>query len=84
METRAPFRLTPRWTRLAQADTTHISYKLYPGAHHGFDSRAPLKLRRDVPNGVRPGEGVHVGGEPDARRDSVKVVLDFLRERLGP
>lgn len=69
---------------LAQADTTHISYKLYPGAHHGFDSRAPLKLRRDVPNGVRPGEGVHVGGEPDARRDSVKVVLAFLRERLGP
>lgn len=69
---------------LAQSDATHISYKLYPGAHHGFDSRAPLKLRRDVPNGVRPGEGVHVGGEPDARRDSVKVVLAFLRERLAP
>ncbi|MEY2688446.1 MAG: hypothetical protein RL375_2644 [Pseudomonadota bacterium] len=69
---------------LAQSDTSHISYKLYPGAHHGFDSRAPLRLRRDVPNGVRPGEGVHVGGQPDARRDSVKTVIAFLREQLAP
>ncbi|MBK6852916.1 MAG: dienelactone hydrolase family protein [Burkholderiales bacterium] len=68
---------------LAQSDTSHISYKLYPGAHHGFDSRAPLRLRRDVPNRLRPGEGVHVGGQPDARRDSVKTVISFLRERLA-
>jgi dienelactone hydrolase len=68
---------------LAQTDPTHIDYKLYPGAHHGFDSRAPLRLRKDVPNGLHPGAGVHVGGEPDARRDSVQVVLTFLRKQLG-
>jgi dienelactone hydrolase len=68
---------------LAKTDTARISVKVYPGAHHGFDSKAPLKLKRDVATGVRPAEGVHVGGEPDARRDSVKTVLEFLRKQLA-
>ncbi|MFM2066521.1 MAG: hypothetical protein RLZZ584_1430 [Pseudomonadota bacterium] len=68
---------------LAKADPNQISVKLYPGAQHGFDSHAPVRHRQDVPNGVRPGQGVHVGGEPDARRDSVRTVLEFLRRQLA-
>ena len=49
--------------------------EVYANAFHGFDSTAAMQLRRDVPNGVNPGQGVHVGGEPGARAAS--------RERLG-
>jgi dienelactone hydrolase len=55
----------------------------YAGAHHGFDSTAPLRLRKEVPNGVHPGRGVHVGGHPEARAASREKLLAFLRERLG-
>lgn len=46
-----------------QADLT---LRVYPDAHHGFDSARPVRLRADVPNGVNPA-GVHVGGHPEAR-----------------
>jgi dienelactone hydrolase len=50
----------------------------YPGAYHGFDSNAPLRLRNDVPNGVNPGQGVHVGGDAQARQRSRDTLLRFL------
>ena len=56
--------------------------EVYPGAFHGFDSLAPLRVRTDVPNGVRKGAGVTVGGEPQARRASREAMLAFLREQL--
>ena len=52
----------------------------YPGALHGFDSDAPLRLRKDVPNGVHPGQGVHVGGNPAAWRDSRDRVVRFVAD----
>lgn len=52
----------------------------YAGAYHGFDSTAPLRLRRDVPGGVNPGRGVHVGGDPQALRLSRERLLRFLTE----
>lgn len=55
----------------------------YPGAYHGFDSERPVRLRTDVPNGVSPGKGVHVGGDPAARADSREQLLHFMRERFG-
>ena len=55
---------------------------VYPGAHHGFDGLAPVVLRADVPNGVHPGAGVHVGGQPEARAASRAQLLDFLRTAL--
>jgi dienelactone hydrolase len=54
----------------------------YPGAVHGFDGEPPVRLRRDVPGGARPGQGVHVGGQPAARAASREHLLDFLREQL--
>ena len=56
--------------------------ELYPGAFHGFDSLAPLRVRTDVPNGVNKGAGVTVSGEPQARRASREAMLGFLREHL--
>ena len=52
----------------------------YPGAWHGFDSALPLRLRKDVPNGAHPGQGVHVGGNAAAWRASRYRVARFLAE----
>ena len=52
---------------------------VYPGAHHGFDGADPPRVRNDVPN--VPG-GVTVGGEPAARDDSRRRVLDYFKRRL--
>jgi dienelactone hydrolase len=55
-------------------------WEAYAGAHHGFDGTAPVRLRRDVPNGVNPGQGVHVGGQPEARAAARARLERFLRE----
>jgi dienelactone hydrolase len=56
-----------------------IELASFEGAYHGFDGTAPLRLRRDVPNGVNPGQGVHVGAHPPAR-EAARARLDtFLR-----
>jgi dienelactone hydrolase len=55
---------------------------LYEGAYHGFDGSAPLRVRKDVPNGVKPGQGVTVGGNAAAREASRREMLDFLRAEL--
>lgn len=56
---------------------------VYPGAHHGFDAPSGrVRLRVDVPNGVAPGKGVHVGPDPAARADANRRVDAFLREQL--
>ncbi len=54
------------------------SLESYAGAYHGFDSDAPVRLRKDVPDGVSPGQGVHVGGDAAAWRKSRARLLDFL------
>ena len=55
---------------------------VYPGAHHGFDSAAPVRHWAEVPNGAQPGAGVHLGGQPEARSASREVLLRFLRTAL--
>lgn len=55
-----------------------VEVVLYPGAHHGFDGEGPVRLRRDVPNGVNRGQGVHVGGDPKARRESLLRLEQWL------
>jgi dienelactone hydrolase len=54
----------------------------YEGAYHGFDSGAAIRLRMDVPNGVHPGQGVHVGGDARARAASRERLLQFLADPL--
>ncbi len=53
----------------------------YAGAYQGFDLEGPVRLRKDVPNGVNPGQGVHVGGNAAARRAAQAKLLKFLAER---
>lgn len=72
-------RLAARAGGPAAAGATAVGFEAYAGAYHGFDSLAPVRLRRDVPNGVRSGQGVHVGGDAQARAASQERLLQFLR-----
>lgn len=57
---------------------------VYPEAHHGFDAPSgTVRPRRDVPNGVKPGAGVHVGPHPKARDEANAKVAAILREALS-
>jgi dienelactone hydrolase len=68
------------------ADAPAVQWQAYPGAYHGFDGAGPVRLRKDVPNGVNPGQGVHVGGQPAARAAAHARLEAFLRHhwRLAP
>lgn len=59
-----------------------IAIERYEGAYHGFDAAGPVTLRKDVPNGVHPGQGVHVGGNAAAAQASRVRMLAFLHEQL--
>ncbi len=61
-----------------KSDEPRPEIEIYPGAWHGFDSAAPVLLRKDVPNGQHPGQGVHVGGDAAAWRASRDRVVRFL------
>jgi dienelactone hydrolase len=65
---------------VAQAAGRKPEMESYPGAHHGFDTQLPVRLRTDVPNGVHPGQGVHVGGDPKALARSHERLERFLAE----
>jgi dienelactone hydrolase len=67
----------------AQAAGPAPQIESYLGAYHGFDSTAPVRRRLDVPNGVHPGQGVHVGGNDAARAASQSRIDAFVRERWG-
>ena len=53
-------------------------WQAFDGAYHGFDGTEPVRLRSDVPNGVNPGHGVHVGGNPAARDAAASRLRSFL------
>jgi dienelactone hydrolase len=56
----------------------------YPDSHHAFDAPSgAVAHRTDVPNGVDPGRGVHVGANPVAREAANARVRAFLQERLA-
>ena len=60
------------------------SIVLYPGAYHDFDSPGlkALRVRTEVPNGTRPGEGVTVAPNPQAREDAKLRVKAFFEKHL--
>lgn len=67
---------------LAEHSGNTLRSIVYPDAHHGFDGTAAPRLRRDVPNGVNPGKGVTVGGQPAAREASRTELLAHLHGQL--
>lgn len=55
----------------------------FEGAYHGFDGHTAVRLRRDVPNGTHPGQGVHQGAHPEARERARAAMLAALHEALA-
>jgi dienelactone hydrolase len=62
-----------------------LAVNVYPDAYHGFDAPSGrVVVRKDVPNGVNPGQGVTLGPNPEARAIANDRVRAFLREQLAP
>ena len=60
-----------------------LELKVLPDAYHDFDHpNVPVRLRKDIPNGMRPGEGVTVGSNPAARRAAYDAMFEFLEKEL--
>jgi dienelactone hydrolase len=60
-----------------------VEIKVYPGAHHSFDSPNPIRYvaTRINPNSVT-GRGATTGGDPAAWADSIRAVLSFFARYL--
>jgi dienelactone hydrolase len=60
-----------------------VTIKIYPGAHHSFDSNYPVRY---VPARVNPdspsGRGATTGGDPKAWEDSIREVRAFFGQYL--
>lgn len=57
---------TPPGPCIQLAQRTGAEMHLYPNSYHDFDNPiGTVRLRTDVPNGVNPGRGVHVGRNPE-------------------
>jgi dienelactone hydrolase len=70
---------TPAATCQQLAAKTGASITVYDDSYHGFDAPSgTVRLRKDVPNGVRPGAGVHVGPNPVARELAHRQLMDLL------
>lgn len=71
---------TPPEPCVALARRSGSEVRLFEDSHHDFDNPLPgVRLRTDVPNGVRPGQGVHAGQNAAAR----EAAYALLRERLA-
>ena len=61
-----------------------VEIVVYPGAHHSFDSPAPVRFLAERRNVNAPsGRGATTGGQPEAWADAIKRVGGFLEQRLG-
>lgn len=64
-----------------------VTFKVYPGAVHGFDTPLPgIRQRDDVPSrrpGAAPGEGVKAGQNPAAREDAWARVREILGQAFS-
>jgi dienelactone hydrolase len=57
--------------------------KVYPGAHHSFDSAGPVRFVAERNNAHAPGgRGATTGGNPEAWADSRQQVAGFLERHL--
>jgi dienelactone hydrolase len=66
------------WVKTLQEHKLPATITTFPEAHHDFDNPSgKIRVRKEVPNGVKPGEGVTVGPNPEAR-EAVKKEIDAL------
>jgi dienelactone hydrolase len=69
--------------KAAQAEGSPVSLKVYPGAHHSFDSHAPVRYNENRINLNAPnGRGATTGGDPAAWADSIREVEAFFGRHL--
>lgn len=80
---------TPAAPCKALADTVasrgeRMQIVLYPDSYHDFDDPGikTKRVRKEVPNGVHPGEGVTVAPNAQAREDAKQRVIAFLGSPL--
>lgn len=60
-----------------------VTLKVYPGAHHAFDSRAPVRYVAERYNVSKPDRrGATTGGDPSAWADSIVQVRAFFAQHL--
>jgi dienelactone hydrolase len=60
-----------------------VRIKIYPGAHHSFDSDRPVRFVPARVNANSPtGRGATTGGNREAWDDSIREVTAFFREHL--
>jgi dienelactone hydrolase len=60
-----------------------VSIKIYPGAHHAFDSPNPIRFVAARINANAPGgRGATTGGDPTAWADAIQQVAKFFGEQL--
>ena len=58
---------------------------VFADSYHDFDNPVgQVRLRKDVPNGVNPGQGVHVGPNPAAREQAYTHLRLLLAKALKP
>ena len=63
----------------AQGRSALARIVVYPGAYHDFDrANLPLHAISATPDAAVPDRG-HLGGDPDARADSQKLVAEWLK-----
>ncbi len=61
-----------------------VAIKIYPGAHHSFDSPHPVRYVANRVNPNVPGRrGATTGGDPAAWADSIREVTAFFGAHLG-
>lgn len=66
--------------QLQERPGNDVTLQVYEGSYHGFDGTAPVRVRADVPNGTS-GQGVHQGGNPEARAKAL-AALDAFWSRV--
>jgi len=68
----------------SQAAGLPVTIKIYPGAHHAFDSNRPVRYVEARVNGNAPtGRGATTGGNAEAWADSITEVKAFFARHLG-
>jgi dienelactone hydrolase len=78
-----PAEACQRLTDAARSAGHPVTIKVYPGAHHSFDSRNPVRYVATRINANAPGgRGATTGGDPAAWADSIRGVVAFFGRHL--